>query len=654
MQIRQSAVPIGTISILILQSGSGLAELCLLQLQSRISNVEADIVSTPLEFMESMDSRIYDWVLAESHPSDWSVPDVLRWMKTKGYRTPLILITETAADHLIAPCLNAGAYDYVVKQDLGRLPLLARRILSDRKRRIDRDRAHRQLQDSEEQYRIFFESSPNPMWVCDMEDSRFLAVNDAAVRHYGYSREDFLAMKMQDIHPEGPAMRDCEATSNASQQGAGARKVWRHTRKDRTVIDVETSSQPIVFRGRRAVLFLVKDVTETRRLELQLQQAQKMEAIGQLAGGVAHDFNNLLMIVNSFAELILSSSGDASKVRNCATQIYEAGCKAAEVTRQLLTFSRAQVQDLKVLDVNPLVSNWRKVLPRVLGEDIEMVFSCASTPCLVRSDQSQLEQVIMNLVINARDAMPQGGRLTITTESVHLDQSYFGSRGVPLPEGNYIVLSVSDTGCGMDDQTKSHIFEPFFTTKERSKGTGLGLATVYGIVKQSGGFVWVSSEVGQGSVFKVYLPEAHGAVDAPAKLPISADEPAGSESILVVEDEGGIREVICRYLRTKGYSVLQAANVGEALQVLGKSGTNLDLVLTDMIMPDGTGPDLAAAIQKAGRQMPVIFMSGYSNPSVDCGGHGAKRTYLQKPFSLSKLAGAVRTSLEERALNEVN
>jgi PAS domain S-box-containing protein len=654
MQTQQPAVSMGSISILIFESSSGLAESCLPQLRSQMPDIEADIVSAPLEFMECMDSRLYDLVLAESHASDWSVPDVLHWMKSKGYRTPLILITEAAADDLIAQCFDAGASDYVVKQDLGRLPLLTRRVLSDSKLRIDRDRAHQRLQDSEEQYRIFFESSPNPMWVCDMEDSRFLAVNDAAVRHYGYSRHDFLAMKMQDIHAEGSATWNLENVSTASPQSAGTRKVWRHMRKDRTVIDAEISSQPIVFRGRRATLFLVKDVTETRRLELQLQQAQKMEAIGQLAGGVAHDFNNLLMIVNSFAELILGAAGDASKVQNYATQIYEAGCKAAEVTRQLLAFSRAQVQDLRVLDLNTLVSNWRKVLPRVLGEDIAMTFSCANTPCLVRSDPSQLEQVIMNLVLNARDAMPRGGRLTITTERVHLDQSYFSPRGVPLRDGDYIMLSVSDTGCGMDDQTKSHIFEPFFTTKERSKGTGLGLATVYGIVKQHGGLIWVYSEVGQGSVFKVYLPQAHGAVDAPAKLPMSAEEPAGSERILVVEDESGIRDVICGYLRTKGYSVLQAANVGEALQVLGKSGTHLDLVLTDMIMPDGTGPDLAAAIQKEGRQLPMIFMSGYSDRSVDCGGHGAKRIYLQKPFSLSKLAGAVRASLEGQALTGMN
>jgi len=390
----------------------------------------------------------------------------------------------------------------------------------------------------------------------------------------------------------------------------------------------------------------VENITEQRHLERQLLQAQKMEAVGQLAGGVAHDFNNLLMVINGFAQLILDSSTDPEKITQYATQISEAGTKAASVTKQLLAFSRSQVQDLKVLDVNVLISDLGEMLPRFLGEDIEMVVSPYHEACLVYADQAQIEQVIMNLVLNARDAMPRGGRVTIAAERVPLDQSYFASHDVRMVSGPYIMLSVSDTGCGIDPAIRARVFEPFFTTKERGKGTGLGLATVYGIVKQSAGLVWVYSEVGRGTVFKVYLPEAQRESQVANKPLVIESELRGSETILIVEDEKGIRDVTCGYLRAKGYQVLQAPNPAEALHILSEAEQPIHLILTDMIMPGGNGPELAASVRNMGLRLPVIFMSGYADRSIDRETLGSESIFLQKPFSLTTLAGAVRSALE--------
>jgi len=393
----------------------------------------------------------------------------------------------------------------------------------------------------------------------------------------------------------------------------------------------------------------VENITEQRHLERQLLQAQKMEAVGQLAGGVAHDFNNLLMVINGFAQLIRDSATDPEKITQYATQINEAGTKAASVTKQLLAFSRSQVQDLKVLDVNVLISDLGEMLPRFLGEDVEMVVAPYHAACLVFADQAQIEQVIMNLVLNARDAMPKGGRVTIAAERVHLDQTYFASHDVRMEAGHYVMLSVTDTGCGIDPAIRARVFEPFFTTKERGKGTGLGLATVYGIVKQSAGLVWVYSEVGQGTAFKVYLPEAQREIQVANKPTVIESELRGSETILIVEDEKGIRDVTCGYLRAKGYQVLQAPNPAEALRVLAEAEEPIHLILTDMIMPGGSGPELAASVRNLGLRLPVIFMSGYADRSLDREPLGSESIFLQKPFSLTTLAGAVRSALEGEA-----
>ncbi|HJZ55120.1 MAG TPA: PAS domain S-box protein, partial [Gemmataceae bacterium] len=368
----------------------------------------------------------------------------------------------------------------------------------------ERRKARAALRASEERYRHLFEANPHPMWVVDVETLRFLAVNDAMVERYGYSREELLAMTIQDIRPpeDVPAMLKQVRRVRPDMEFAG---VWRHRWKDGTVREVEVASHALQYGDRPARLVAAVDVTDRQRLEEQLRQSQKMDAVGQLAGGVAHDFNNLLTVINGYGELIRDRLPEDHPVRAFADVMTRAGEQAAGHTRQLLAFSRKQVLAPKVLDLNRVVDEMERLLRRMIGEDIDLAARLQPDLGHVRTDPSQIEQVILNLAVNARDAMPCGGKLTIETRDVELDAGYAHAHPEVKP-GRYVMLAVSDTGVGMTEEVKRHIFEPFFTTKEKGRGTGLGLATVYGVVKQSGGSVEVYSEMGRGTVFKVYLP----------------------------------------------------------------------------------------------------------------------------------------------------
>jgi PAS domain S-box-containing protein len=395
----------------------------------------------------------------------------------------------------------------------------------------------------------------------------------------------------------------------------------------------------------------MEDVTETRTLELQLRQAQKMEAIGRLAGGIAHDFNNLLMVISGYSEFLLERLGPDPRLRGPAQEISNATQRATSLTRQLLAFSRKQMLAPKVLDLNEVVAENLKMLTRMIGEDIDLVMVPGPTLGAVRADPGQIDQVIMNLAVNARDAMPQGGKLTIETANVTLDES-FARTHAPLTAGDYIMLAISDTGVGMDNETQSRIFEPFFTTKG-SKGTGLGLSTVYGIVKQSGGFIFVDSQPQRGTDFRAYFPRIDGREDAAAAqdslgLP-RADR--GQETILLVEDETNLRRLARQYLETQGYKILEAEDGAAALQIVdGYKGT-IDLLLTDVIMPGMNGRELAAHVVKLLPEVRVLYMSGYTENAVGLDGTlDAGINLLQKPFSLPALKDRVRELLDSEPI----
>ena len=389
-----------------------------------------------------------------------------------------------------------------------------------------------------------------------------------------------------------------------------------------------------------------RDITEQRRLEAQLLQAQKMDAIGKLAGGVAHDFNNLLMIISAYAELTLDALTPEHPLRSNLQEIMTAARRAADLTRQLLAFGRKQVQALQLLDLNPIVEEIGKMLPRLIGEDIRFVFVPGTSLGKIKADRVQMEQVLMNLAANARDAMPRGGSLVIETGVAEVDEAYL-QRHSMVPPGRYVVLTVSDTGEGIPAEHQPHIFEPFYTTKEEGKGTGLGLATVYGIVKQSQGYIWVYSEAGHGTTFKIYLPQVsqQGQELRPGRK--QDDCLTGTETILLVEDEQAVRHSAREFLTRQGYTVLEAGNGEDALRTAREYAGPIALMVTDVVMPNLSGASLAEILSRERPEMKNLFVSGYAEATILR--HGiidVKGCFLQKPFTLRDLARKVRQVLD--------
>jgi signal transduction histidine kinase len=385
---------------------------------------------------------------------------------------------------------------------------------------------------------------------------------------------------------------------------------------------------------------------EQKQLEERLRQAHKMEAVGRLAGGVAHDFNNLLTIIRGNSDLLIDREGSDDFHRKCVEQIQKASGRAVSMTRQLLAFSRMQVLQPRVLDLNSIVTEMGKMLPRLIGEHIEYSFIPDSSLAPVKADPGQIEQVILNLAVNARDAMPQGGNLSVRTCNISVDR-FEAAKRPPMTSGQYVLLTVTDTGHGMDEATKAHIFEPFFTTKEIGKGTGLGLATVYGVVKQSGGFIWVVSSPGNGTTFEIYLPQA-AEKNAGHETPSKPQEiPRGSETILVVEDEPGVRDLARQFLRAKGYAVIEAKDGEEALEVAARYDGTIHLLLSDMVMPRMNGGELARRLKEIRPQIRVAFVSGYSEfARGDIGQGFPEAPVLQKPFSPISLVRIVHEALD--------
>jgi signal transduction histidine kinase/CheY-like chemotaxis protein len=397
---------------------------------------------------------------------------------------------------------------------------------------------------------------------------------------------------------------------------------------------------------------LQETLNEEKRLEEQLRQAHKMEAVGRLAGGIAHDFNNLLTVIRGNSDLLVDREGSDDFHRRCIEQIQKAGARAITMTRQLLAFSRMQVLQPRVLDLNAVVADLGKMLPRLIGEHIEYQFQPGAELAPVKADPGQIEQVILNLAVNARDAMPSGGKLSVQTSNVVMTEADVNRRA-PMTPGPYVLLSVNDTGHGMDEQVKAHIFEPFFTTKEIGKGTGLGLATVYGIVKQSGGFIWVQSSPGNGATFEIYLPQAvNEAAEAESEAK-SSSFPRGNETVLVVEDEDAVRELTCEFLKRSGYTVLEARDGIDALEVAGRYSGTIHLMLSDMVMPRMGGAELAEKLKAIRPKIKFAFMSGYSEYSS----YGANQvspgvSVLQKPFTMASLIERVRESLAENGVEK--
>jgi PAS domain S-box-containing protein len=501
----------------------------------------------------------------------------------------------------------------------------------------------KQSRDKDKKFRLLFEENPQPMWVLDPATRQFLETNRAACALYGYSSSEFQQLKLEDIET-GPPL----SLAASSQQGQPVAR--RHRTKEGRVIDVEIAAYDVDHAGRPAQLAVLMDVSGRRELEEQLRQAQKMEAVGMLAGGVAHDFNNLLTIITGYSQLILNNLRENDPNRQSAEQIMKAGERAAALTKQLLAFSRRQVLQPRILDLNKLVSSLSTMLRRLIGEDIDLRLSLKPDLGRVSTDPGQMEQVIMNLVVNARDAMPKGGVLTVETANVGLDSGYH-HRHIAVKPGPYIMLAVSDNGSGMDPATKARLFEPFFTTKGSGKGTGLGLSTVFGIIKQSGGSVEVYSEPERGTTVKVYLPR----IDLPVSVEPEKRRKVvgrGSETILLVEDDEMVRSLVRETLEREGYRILDAGGPIEARRMAEEFRGPIQLMITDVVMPKVNGRELAEQIVAGRGDLRVLYMSGYTDNAVLNSGILAKDVaFLQKPFAPWALIEKVREVLESDGLS---
>ena len=512
----------------------------------------------------------------------------------------------------------------------------------------ERKRAEEALRESEEHFRRFIENVPVGVYRTT-PDGRVLMANPALLRMLGYDSWQELAsrnLEGDSFEAGYPRSAFREQIEREGEVG-GLEAAWK--RRDGSVVFVRESARTFRTDAGRVLYYdgIVEDVTERRRLEEQLRQAQKMEAVGRLAGGVAHDFNNLLTIIIGYSDLLLEKLSACDGMRPPVEEIKKAADRAASLTRQLLAFSRKQMLQPQLLDLNRLLTNVDEMLRRMIGEDIELVTHLPSGLGRVKADPGQIEQVIMNLAVNARDAMPQGGQLTLEAANVELDSSYVSSHESVLP-GHYVMIAMSDTGIGMDAETQAHIFEPFFTTKGQGKGTGLGLAMTYGIVRQSEGHIWVYSEPGKGTTFKVYLPRIDQAVEviAPTNAPVDKLS-LGCETILLVEDEEAVCSLVRGVLESRGYDVLEAKGAYDALEIGGRHKKHIHLLLTDVVMPQVSGRELAEHLAPLNPETKVLYMSGYADHAVVHHGLLEPGTvFLQKPFTPDALARKVREVLD--------
>jgi PAS domain S-box-containing protein len=503
------------------------------------------------------------------------------------------------------------------------------------------------LRRSEMNFRSLVTNAPYGICRCDAA-GQLLDVNPALLTMLGYSSpRDLVGQHLGELHADTHQWFELADYLHSSAPFNGLIADWKRKDGVNTVVRVSGRAVSDGETGTAFELF-AEDVTERRALEQQLRQSQKMEAVGRLAGGIAHDFNNLLMVISGYSEFLLERLGPDPTLRGPAQEISVAAQRASSLTRQLLAFSRKQMLAPKILDLNEVVTENLKMLTRVIGEDIDLVMVPAASLGAVRADAGQIDQVIMNLAVNARDAMPSGGKLIIETSNVSLDEEYSRFHA-PLRPGDYVMLSISDTGMGMDSETQSHIFEPFFTTKGL-KGTGLGLSTVYGIVKQSGGYIWVFSEPGKGTTFKVYLPRVAERAESPAMVVSPAEGAAtepGTETILLVEDEANLRYLARQFLEKQGYRVIDAADGALAMQIAVAHEGLIHLLLTDVIMPGMNGRELAQRISEIRPNTKVLYMSGYTENVIGHNGTlDAGVRLLQKPFTLRELKSKVREVLD--------
>jgi PAS domain S-box-containing protein len=588
----------------------------------------------------------YGLVLFEHQTREAAATKLLSdFLRTRG-ATPFIMLTEHADEKAVAEIIQAGAYDCMERSQLNGANLVRtiRCALNLHAMQQQRQLAEQHLR----KLSCAVEHSADTVIVSNGQGI-VEYVNPAFEKVTGYTQEEIAGKNQDSLNSElhVPMLyRELWETLRTGE----VRNLRVKRKKNGDVYYADERVSPITNAEGRITHFVSngRDLTERLRIEAELLQSQKMDAVGRLAGGIAHDFNNLLTIITSYSELALDSVAPEGPTQLRLQEIISAARRAADLTRQLLAFSRKQPQALRVAELNPVVDTIAKTLHRLIGEDIELVFVPGRDLGRVRLDPVQIEQILMNLAANSRDAMPQGGRFTIATSHVDLDQEYVDRKRAIIPIGRYAVITVTDTGSGIPPEHLSHVFEPFYTTKPSGKGTGLGLATVYGIVKQNHGFVWIYSEPALGTTFKIYLPCV---ADRPAAVEVpdasEANALRGSETVLLVEDEEALRRAAAEFLNLRGYNVLEARNGLDALSVVKGHGLPIHLAVTDVVMPQMSGGELAKELEKLRPDTKVLFVSGYAGQTVvDHKVFDVENNFLQKPFTLKQLAGKVRTILD--------
>ena len=607
-------------------------------------------VDTPSALRAALARQEWDILFADYSMPHFSGTAALALVRERGLDLPFIFVSGTIGEDTAVEAMRAGAQDYVTKGNLKRLLPAVERELRDARERRDRKRAEATLRVTQERLRQVTASSTAVLYATTVHGEGFRPtwVSENIARIIGYDPAEALdpTWWTDHLHPEDREAVLAAVPTILSKDHVAFEYRFRHQDgsyhwiHDEARLTRDSAGRPVEVFGSWV------DITERKALEMQLLQAQKMEAVGQLAGGVAHDFNNVLTAIAGYAELLREDLPSEDARRGDAEEIIRATERAAALTRQLLAFSRRQVLAPRVLDLNTVVASVDNMLRRLIAADVELRTALAPELGAVRADPGQLEQVIMNLVVNARDAMPRGGKLTIETANAELDESY-ALEHPAVVAGPFVMLAVSDSGVGMDAATQARIFEPFFTTKEKGKGTGLGLATVYGIVKQSGGNIWLYSEPGRGTTFKIYLPRVDQPLELPAPTPASRETPRGTETVLLVEDDEAVRTLARKMLASHGYTVLAAPSGADALELAASHAGPIHLLVTDVVLPGMSGRELATRFQSVRPGLKVLYTSGYTDDAVVH--HGVLDpgiAFLQKPFTSGTLARKVRETLD--------
>jgi len=638
------------LNILIVEDSTEDTTLLVRKLQSSGFDPHWKRVETLADYSASLNEQI-QLIFSDYTLPQFSAPHALRHLRESSLDIPFLIISGTMGEEQAVESLKAGATDYLLKARLDRLPMVVERALREADDRAQRRRMQMALRESEEKFRQLAENINEVFWIIDPIKNELIYISPAYAAIWGRPHDQNLqspGIWLDAIHKD-----DRERVLNAAktkQVTGGYDEVYRIVRPDGSIRWIRDRGFPL--RDETGMVYRIvgtaEDITPQRTLEEQFRQAQKMESIGQLAGGVAHDFNNILMVIQGHASLLLATSGMNKEAEESVREISVAAERAGNLTRQLLMFSRKQMAQPSVLDLNQVVANMTKMLNRVLTETISLQVNYSPHLSKVYCDAGMMEQVLMNLAVNARDAMPDGGKLIIRTSNEKIEADY--ARMKPQAKvGDYVCLEVSDTGCGIPEKILPRIFEPFFTTKGSEKGTGLGLATVYGIVQQHQGWVGVYSEEGKGTTFRVYLPVIRD-LQIIEKHPVAEEVCRGTETILLVEDDIAVCALSRNMLERCGYKVVEANSGAAALEVWEKFQGQIDLVLTDMVMPGGmTGIELVRRLRVKRPGLSFIYTSGYNADIV-----GKDFTllegvsFLQKPYPLQKLAQTVRTALDHR------